>query len=246
MENHNTVWDAIRHPRGPLTRAVKRAGLTATGTYAAYVAHGIRHPLLLRSSATLEERGQPLPGDPLVPRPDWVTDFAITIAAAPRQVWPWIVQLGYGRAGWYTWFPLDNGGVPSAEGIVPALQELVVGDVIPDGPRAAEGFGRWRVQALEPDRALVLFSRRNPFSGREIAPGEAEPELFMEMSWVFALVESSPGQTRLQVRVRMRSSVKSWVARAARLFFGLGDNAMENTMLAGIKERAERHRLSAP
>jgi hypothetical protein len=241
MEPRNALWDRVRHPRGPVGRAARRAGLSAVGTYAAYLVHGLRHPGLLRPTVTAEERADRLPGDDIVRDPDWVTNFGIDIAVPPGRVFPWIVQIGYGRAGWYTWFPLDNGGVPSAETIVPALQALVVGDAIPDGPRAAEGFGVWRVRALEAPRSLVLHSRRNPFNGREVPAGE-DGSAFIDVTWVFALAQTSHG-TRLRVRVRAKLAGGMWVApaaHAARLLFGLGDNVMENSMLEGIRERSER------
>ena len=147
--------------------AVHRFRHSALGTCAAYIAHGLRHPTLLRSHATRDDRAARLFGDELVDDPDWVTDFATDIDAAPADVWPWLVQMGYGRAGYYAWYRYDNGGVASADMIVPELQELAVGDTIPDGPRAREGFGVWRVVELVPRRALVLHSRRHPWTGEE-------------------------------------------------------------------------------
>jgi hypothetical protein len=232
-------WERVVHPRGALGRAARRAGQTAVGTYTAYLVHGLRHPGLLRSTASPAERQEPFPGDEIVPAPDWVTNFAIDIAAAPAQVWPWIVQIGYGRAGWYTWFPLDNGGVPSADAVVPDLQGLRVGDVVPDGPRAAEGFGVWRVLRLDPPCSLVLHSRRNPFDGREVPGGDGS---FVDCTWVFALAETTTG-TRLRVRVRAKVHGRRWnsvAAQSARLLFGLGDSVMENSMLAGIRDRCQR------
>jgi hypothetical protein len=244
MEAASSLWERVRNPRGPVGRLVKRAGLSAVGTYTAYLVHGLRHPDLLRPAIAPVERTDELPGDDLVARPDWTTNFAVDIAAAPQEVWPWLLQIGYGRAGWYTWFPLDNGGTPSAEVIVRALQDLKVGDVVPDGARSASGFGLWRVHSLVPARALVLYSRRNPVTGHEVSPGREDGESFIDCSWVFVLSETAPGRTRLRVRVRAQFRGKAWIApvmRGARLLFGLGDNVMENTMLAGIRERAERH-----
>ena len=146
-------------------------------------------------------RAATLPGDELVPSPSWVTDFAIDIDAAPAEVWPWLVQLGYGRAGWYTWYPLDNGGVASADRIVPALQQLAVGDLIPDGPRASVGFGVWRVHELVPERALVLWSRRDPLDGRERGDGGG-----IAISWAFVLTELEGGE-RLRVGGDRRTHV---------------------------------------
>ena len=73
-----------------------------------------------------------MPGDEIAPRPIFNATRAVTIDASPAAIWPWLVQIGYGRAGWYSamdWF--DNAGVPSADRIVPALQRLEVGDTMP-------------------------------------------------------------------------------------------------------------------
>ncbi len=241
------AWERVRHPRGPVTRVLRRAGLSALGTYGAYLVYGVRHPALLRSAATQAERDEALPGDDIVTAPSWVTDFATDVAAPPADVWPWLAQMGYGRAGWYTWFPLDNGGVPSADVIVPALQEVRVGDYFPDGARAVDGFGQWRVETLDPPHALVLHSRRDVVNGYEIPPGDEPWHSFLDCTWVFVLSEPRPDATRLHVRVRAELRGKAWiapVARAARVLFGLGDNVMENTLLRGIRERAERVRAS--
>jgi len=241
----SVLWDRIRTPRGPLGRAARRAGLSAVGVYTAYLVHGLRHPALLRAAVTHAERHDWLPGDEIVGDPDWVTNFAVDIAATPEEVWPWLVQIGFGRGGYYTWFPLDNGGVPSADRVVPALQGLAVGDVVPDGPRAAEGFGVWRVHTLDRPRALVLHSRRNLVTGHEVPLGSEPGESFVDCSWAFVPIATTSGHTRLRVRVRARSHGKPWMApvlRAASLLFGFGDNVMENTMLAGIRDRVERRR----
>lgn len=234
-------WERLRAPRGPVGRALRRAGLTALGTYAAYTLHGLMHPSLSRQSATRAEREATMPGDELVPGARWVTNFATDVAATAREVWPWLVQMGYGRAGFYTWFPLDNGGVPSATRIVADLQGLAVGDVIPDGPRTADCPGVWRVVTLDRPHAMVLRSRRQLVDGREVPP-DARGASFVDVSWAFVLSESAPGHTRVQVRVRGKFVGPTWIApvtAAAQLLFALGDNTMENTLLAGLRARAE-------
>lgn len=181
-----------------------------------------------------------LDGDTLVRDPDWIADFTTEIGATADEVWPWLVQMGYGRGGFYGWYRYDNGGVASADVIVPALQRLATGDIIPDGPRAKAGFGVWRVVKLVPERSLVLFSRRQAWTGREVNFGEAEP--FIECSWTFSLAPLDGGRTRLHVRVRAAyraSSGHRVFAKLARLFLGVGDSVMENTMLEGIRIRAE-------
>jgi hypothetical protein len=82
---------------------------------------------LLRWGATDDEVAAALPGDELVPDPSFSATRAITIAAPPADVWPWIVQMGYGRAGFYAYDWLDNlGHGRSADEIVPDLQRLEV------------------------------------------------------------------------------------------------------------------------
>jgi proline iminopeptidase len=223
--------------RSPL---VHRAATSAFGTYAAYIAHGVTHPSLLVPNGISSDSDVLLPGDELVPDPTWTTNFSTCIGAGPADVWPWIVQIGYGRAGWYTWYPLDNGGVGSADMLVPALQGLAVGDVVPDGPRADEGYGVWRVRTLDPERAMVLFSRRRPMTGYELQDGDPVAPC-IACSWAFVLRREAVSRTRLHVRVRARVYADSspLTARLAHWFFGIGDTVMENTMLDGIRARVE-------
>jgi hypothetical protein len=217
-----------------------RAATSALGTYAAYVVHGMAHPALLVPNGNTADTKRVLPGDALVAAPTWVSDFSTDIVAKPEDIWPWIVQLGYGRAGWYTWYPLDNNGVASADIVVPALQRLGIGDIIPDGPRAAEGYGIWRVVELEPHRSMVLYSHRHPTTGRERT--ESDPLVpSIACSWVFALRPECATRMRLHVRVRakLHADGNPVSVRLARWFFGVGDTVMENTMLDGIRRRAE-------
>jgi hypothetical protein len=79
-----------------------------------------------RWGATDEEVGAAMPGDDLIPDAASTTR-AISIAAPPEQVWPWLAQLGFGRAGWYSYDWIDNDGQPSADRIIPELQQLQVG-----------------------------------------------------------------------------------------------------------------------
>ena len=110
--------------------------------------------------STKAERTAALPGDRIVSDPKVVTNHAITIDAPPSAVWPWLVQMGWGRGGWYTarWvdrllFPANG---PSADRIMPELQDIEVGTFIPDGAPATE-CGLF-VEEIERERALVLHS----------------------------------------------------------------------------------------
>ncbi len=122
--------------------------------------------------STERERALALPGDHIVADAEVVTDHAITIDAPPSAVWPWLVQMGWGRGGWYTarWvdrllFPANG---PSADRIIPELQDIDVGTFIPDGPPRTEcGLD---VEQIERERALVLHSNSHlPMSWRDRA-----------------------------------------------------------------------------
>lgn len=116
----------------PLVRLFTAA--TAVVAYARYV-----RPWQLTWAATPGEVARELPGDELVIRPTFNATRAITIAAVPAEIWPWLIQVGLTRAGWYSYDILDNLGRRSARRIIPEFQHLAPGDVIPmspDGNRA--------------------------------------------------------------------------------------------------------------
>jgi hypothetical protein len=71
-----------------------------------------------------------MPGDDVVPRAQFNATRSISIDAAPKDVWPWIVQLGYRRAGFYTYDQVDNASEPSADRIIEEYQDLKIGDEI--------------------------------------------------------------------------------------------------------------------
>ena len=105
---------------------------------------------MLTWGATPEEASCTFPGDELVPDPDGGATMATALPAPPEKVWPWLVQMGGGRGGWYSWDWVDNGGKPSADRIVPEWQSLEVGT-------AAQGPGKLVDRGgLEPNRTLVL------------------------------------------------------------------------------------------
>lgn len=184
--------------------------------------------------STREERMQRLPGDDIIAAPKAQTDHAITIDAPPSDVWPWMVQMGWGRAGWYTarWvdrllFPANG---PSAERIVPRLQEIDVGTFIPDGPPHTEcGL---HVVALEPERALVLRSNSHlPKSWRDHAT--------LDWTWAFVL---SPQDGGRRCRYHFRSrwvTAPWWFTVGGRLVIVPADFLMSRDHMRGIKSRAE-------
>jgi hypothetical protein len=136
---------------------MKRATVALAAGGAGFVA---LHELGRRWGATPEEVFGPMPGDDIVPKAKGQTTHAITIRGAREGVWPWLVQMGYHRAGWYTYpwvdrylWHIDN---PSAVEIIPELQHLSVGDIVPDGE---PGTAFYRVALLDPPTTLVLHSR---------------------------------------------------------------------------------------
>lgn len=147
-----------------------------------------------------------------------MTTRAISIAAAPDEVWPWLVQIGFGRAGWYSYDWIDNDGAPSADRIEPAFQDLHVGDQILMMP----GMGPFVVQ-VDDNRALVSASddRRS--------------------SWCLALFPDGPGCSRLISRWRANWDITP--ASAVMIFLSdPGAFIMEQKMLREIRDRVERHR----
>jgi hypothetical protein len=177
---------------------------------------------------TQRERNLVLPGDALVPGGRYVMEHAVTITASPDEVWPWLVQLGQDRAGFYSydWIERAFGDhVHNADTIVPAWQHLSAGDLVraaqPDylGGLLGNDIG-WRVHLVEPPRVLVL---RNWGS--------------------FVVRELDSATTRLHVRFRGdgRPTIGAVpLAPVGLLFFEPAHFIMERGMLLGIKARAER------
>lgn len=147
----------------------------------------VLHRRRTRWGATEEEIARKLPGDELVPHPVWGYDHAITIDAPRSAVWPWLVQLGQGRGGFYTYEGLENlagCGIQNVTEIRPELQRLAVGDTI---RTHRSGFGP-PVTVLEPERALVLGGEEQPDGSR--------------ITWSFHLLDAEGGRTRLLERGR--------------------------------------------
>ena len=107
-----------------------------------------------RSAPPRSERARALPGDERIPQAIDTLTHGVTIRRAPRDVWPWLVQMGAGsRGGWYSYDWLDNGRQPSATRIVPELQHPAIGTIFPALPGVTDGF---TVLAIEPERVLTL------------------------------------------------------------------------------------------
>jgi hypothetical protein len=175
--------------------------------------------------ATAEERARQLPGDKRIPCPMDTLTHGVTIRCAPRDVWPWLVQMGAGsRGGCYSYDWIDNGLQSSAACIVPALQRPAVGTIFPALPGVTDGF---TLLAVEPERVLTL--------------GWLAPDGTTDVTWTFVLEETAPGVTRLLVRVRggpgyrfhgLPPLLTRAVVRAVHFI-------MQRKQLLGIRRRAE-------
>lgn len=186
------------------------AGLSVVGVYRLAI-----RPWHLRWGATEEEVSGAMPGDGIIPGAKSTTR-AISIEATPAEIWPWIKQLGYGRAGWYSYDWIDNDGKPSADTIV------------------------WEHQHLEPGEQILMVPGMG-LTVREVV----EEKYFVAGdrtmgTWCLSLVREED-TTRLVSRWR-----QDWKITAASVFWiaitDPGSFVMEQKMLRGIKARAESMR----
>lgn len=196
------------------------AVICGAGALAAYVL--LIRPWHLKWGATEEELKMPLPGDELVKHPKLNATHAITINAPVAEVWPWLVQVGQKRGGFYSYTWLENlvgCEMSNADQIVPEWQDLKVGDEVWLHPKAPP----LKVLAMEPGRAIVL-----------------------ENSWTFVLDPIDDHTTRLIIRGRgdfnpdLKNALLNFI-----LWRGVFEPAhfiMERKMMLGIKERAEAGR----
>jgi membrane protein implicated in regulation of membrane protease activity len=196
------------------------AGLVGRMVLALAVAVGgyllVYRPLQVKWGATEDEAVQRMPGDELQTEPILNATRAVTIEARPEQIWPWLVQIGYRRAGWYGYDWVDNDGIASATRILPQWQGLKVGDKVPI----------WRgldfpVRRMEVNRCLVFASD----DGKN--------------SMALELFPVSLASTRLVWRVRF--AAYDWKSRLifTQLFTDMADFIAVRQNLLGIQARAE-------
>ena len=197
--------------------------MTVLGTAGCVVAYGrLIRPRLLRWGATDEEVEGPYPGADVVPGGHRGATMAVTIDVPPHEVWPWLVQLGGDRAGWYSWDSLDNAGHRSSTAIHPEWQQLAVGD--PVRYRTRRGVvDAWTVAASGPERFLGLHGL-STLRGQALDPELPRPAAYTEGLWGFLLTEVPGGRTRLVIggyevfrAGRLGSALSSWSRPADRL-----------------------------
>ena len=207
--------------------------------------------------ATAEEACLSLPGDELVLSPLLEATHAVTINAPPERIWQWLTQIGQGRAGFYSdsrWWDAavdlyyralsrEQGRVPvgyrvrDAESIVPAWQNLRLGDVILDGP---PGTAYYVVRHIEPNRSLVLFTNTHlPY----VLPARLREDRRLGISGAlsvgYMLMPLEHGRTRL-VR-RMRAACRPWAFRVVVMPVVIvwGELITARNFLRGLNRRAE-------
>ncbi len=181
-------------------------------------------PGQLHWGATPEEIASSLPGDGLVPNPTFKATRAITINGTPEEIWPWLVQMGYGRAGFYGYDLFENLGSPSgirsADHIVPELQKLAVGDPLPIFPGAT-----MQVQALDRDQAFVWVGGPS----------------YSSMNFTWVLIPLDTHHTRLISRVQFRHVWNNPFQAGQIAFTEFLDHLAIRKILLGTKGRVEGH-----
>jgi hypothetical protein len=204
------------------------------------------------------EATRALPGDDLIAEPKASDTRGIDIAAPPEAVWPWLLQMGYGRAGWYSYDQMDMDH-PSLDHLDTTLQALAVGDIVPTHPG-----GGFEVKILEANHALVVYSDRDlvnaqaaakPDEGLESASANvrataAYPDKAMTgdfaASWAFVIEPKPDGGTRLIERFRASMAAPQRptgrpfaIPPLAFSMLGFGVFVMIRRQMLGIRDRAE-------
>jgi hypothetical protein len=194
-----------------------RTGLKILTIAAAVAVTYVRiwRPWELTWGATPDEVSRPLPGDDLVTRPTFNATRAISIDAPPEEIWPWLVQVGNKRAGWYSYDLLDNLGRSSARRIIPELQHLAPGDIVPMSPDGTQGI---QVYSLDRPNSMIWGT----------------PD---DTSWVWQL-DARPDGARVITRIRSRIRWQP-ISIAYSVLMEIGDFWMIRKMLLNLRARAE-------
>jgi hypothetical protein len=180
---------------------------------------------LIRVKADRREQARAIPGDALIPDAVDSWTHATTLRCPASAAWPWLVQMGAERAGWYSYDWIDNGRQASASHIIPELQHPAVGSIFPALPGCKDGFV---LIEQETNRSLVL--------------GWPDKQGGYIVTWAFLLEEISPERTRLLVRARgsanyrfhrMPHTLSLWLMKLVHF-------VMERKQLIEIAARAER------
>ena len=176
-----------------------------------------------RWGANDAEVNRSLPGDDLVPHPKGGYTHAITIRASAADIWPWLVQMGQGRGGFYSYELLENlvgCDIHNSERIVPEFQDLGVGDGVRLHPKAPP----LPVRAIETGRTIVLHAGESPQNGS---------------TWTFFLDEVDERTTRLIARFRFDYPPNPGNTFGYIYLLEPISCEMQRKMLLGIRQRVE-------
>jgi hypothetical protein len=215
-------------------RRVTGAIAGAVGALAVYAL--VLRPRFQWLGTTEQERTATYPGDDLLPSARRYGAMATTIAAPPERVWPWLVQMGCDRAGFYSFDRLDNGGRPSADHINPEWQQLQPGDRIASAPDASRWFD---VALVAPERVLVLRATLSVPAARNIDPADELPRAYSDSTWGFFLRPTADGHTRLVVTGKARGAPHPLIAASNWLLWDPAHWVMQRKQFAGLRHRAE-------
>jgi len=175
-------------------------------------------PWQLRWGATDAELKRSMPGDEIVDKPSFNATRAVTIHAPSQNIYPWIVQMGVGRAGWYSYDLLDNLGRRSAETILPEHQSIQAGDLIPISPNGQQGM--W-VRSFRKNKWMLWWDKKG------------------DSTWVWEIHPAGENGFRLITRLRVKYR---WFSSAIlfNLLIEFFDILMMRKSMLGIKRRAEK------
>jgi hypothetical protein len=229
--------DAMAEDRGEVM-AMRRTTALVLGA-AAVASYARARRWFVGWGSDAHEQTAALPGDGLVADATMVTTRAITIDAPPDDVWPWIVQMGQDRGGFYSYDWLENLfglHIRNADRVEPRWQHLAVGDQLRAAPADAGPAAGFTVVSIDPGRSLVT-AVGDP---AVVLPPATAGSLPDGGTWAFVLQPVGTTRTRLIVRLRTRFALPppaSWVVE--RLLEPV-HFAMERKQLIGIRDRAAR------
>ena len=212
--------------RAVIALALNAVSWLLYGMFVIAVYFAVIRDLQMNWGATGEEITRTMMGDELLEKPDMNATRAIEIYAQPEEIWPWIIQIGYNRGGFYGFDNIDNGGHPSSDIILPEFQDLQVGDSIPGGEYKGQIFNILEVAEVTPGREMAwVFLKGTPWGGG---------------TWSWRLYKVDENRSRLVSRLRQKYSFDSFQGAVSWSMIDAIEILMMRTTLRGIKLRAER------
>ncbi|HEY4633955.1 MAG TPA: alpha/beta hydrolase [Candidatus Limnocylindrales bacterium] len=215
-----------------MTQGLRASTVETAKALPLFWAGPLLRPWHLHWGATSDEMSSTMPGDELVHHAHLEATRAIAIAAPPEDVWPWIVQIGFRRAGFYSYDLIDNLGAPSADHVIPDLQDVKIGDWVAMAEPVNDTTA-FRVAGFEPGRWLLWHKP--------------------DSTWAWRFDRMADGGTRLVTRLKQRYDLARPLPALGSMFLmEWGDFPMMRRLLYGVRARAEAlaasegHRVPRP